>query len=125
MQRSPFRRLLIIYHFVKLNDFMFKKKRDQLHNSIRLGVLSQVKEMLQEKDNQCVMLAMAKNERSRSCLHIAVLNQNEEIVKFLAENFPTTLNVVDNVRQIPYKFYELNTKYTEISQFVCLVKCRD
>jgi len=55
--------------------------------------------MLRERDNQCVMLAMTKNERSRCSLHIAVLNQNEEIVQFLVENFPTTLNVVDNVRK--------------------------
>lgn len=89
----------MLNHFVKLHGILLKEKRDQLHKSIRLGVLSHVKEILQEKDNQCVMLAITKNERSRCSLHIAVLNQNEKIVQFLVENFPTTLNVVDNVRQ--------------------------
>lgn len=46
------------------------------------------------------MLAMAKNERSRCSLHIAVLSQNEEIVRFLAGNFPSTLDVFDNVRKL-------------------------
>lgn len=60
--------------------------------------MGQVEEMLQAKDDECFMLAMAKNERSRCSLHIAVLSQNEEIVRLLAENFPNTLDVVDNVR---------------------------
>lgn len=55
--------------------------------------------MLQEQDDECAMLAIAKNERSRCSLHIAVLSQNEEIVRFLAENYPTTLEVLDNVRR--------------------------
>lgn len=54
--------------------------------------------MLQERDDECIMLAIAKNERCRCSLHIAVLSQNVEIVRFLAENFPTTLDVLDNVR---------------------------
>lgn len=45
------------------------------------------------------MLAMAKNEWSRCSLHIAVLSQNENIVRFLAESFPVTLDVLDNVRR--------------------------
>lgn len=64
-----------------------------------MGIQGQVKEMLHEKDHQCDMLAVAKNERSRCSLHTAVLSQNEEIVRFLAENFPATLDVLDNVRK--------------------------
>jgi len=75
-----------------------KEKRKRLHREIFLGAQSQVKEMLYERDDECVMLAMAKNERSRCSLHIAVLSQNEEILRLIAENFPTTLFVLDNVR---------------------------
>lgn len=82
---------------------LLKEKLERLHRIIRLGARSQVEEMLRERDNECIMLTMAKNVRSRCSLHIAVLSQNEEIVRFLAENFPTTLDVLDNVRQ--YYFY--------------------
>lgn len=64
-----------------------------------MGVHHQVKEILQEEDDECIMLTMAKNERSQCSLHIAVLRQKEEIVRFLCERFSITLNVVDNVRQ--------------------------
>jgi len=76
-----------------------KEKRKRLHRDIILGAKGQVQEMLHELDNECVMLAMAKNERSRCSLHIAVLSQNEEILRLIAENFPTTLFVLDNVRK--------------------------
>lgn len=75
-----------------------KEKRKRLHREIVLGAQNQVEEMLYERDDECVMLAMAKNERSRCSLHIAVLSQNEEILRLIAENFPTTLFVLDNVR---------------------------
>lgn len=87
---------------------LFKEKRERLHRIIRLGGRSQVEEMLQERDDECIMLAIAKNERCRCSLHIAVLSQNEEIVRFLAENFPTTLDVLDNVRQ--YIFFKESDK---------------
>jgi len=78
---------------------LFKEKRERLHRAIRLGSPRQIEEMLQERDDECVMLAMAKNERSRCSLHIAVLSQNEGIVRFIAGNFPSTLDVLDNVRR--------------------------
>lgn len=74
-----------------------QEKRDRLHTTIRLGAYSQVKQMLQEEDDECIMLTIAKNEQSRCSLHIAVLRQNEEIVRFLSEHYSTTLNVLDNV----------------------------
>lgn len=86
-------------------NLLFKEKREQLHRCIRLRALGQVKEMLQERDDECVMLAIAKNERSWCSLHVAVLSQNDDIVRFLAENFPATLNVVDNVRKYLYIYF--------------------
>ncbi|XP_022163179.1 uncharacterized protein LOC111028747 [Myzus persicae] len=77
----------------------FEEKRKRLHREIFLGAQDQVEEMLHERDDECVMLAMAKNERSRCSLHIAVLSQNEEILRLIAENFPTTLFVLDNIER--------------------------
>lgn len=77
-----------------------------------MGVHYHVKEILQEKDDECVMLTMAKNERSQCSLHLAVLRQNEEIVRFLSECFSTTLNVLDNVRQKYRLYYYLITVIT-------------
>jgi len=82
-----------------IENVLFKEKRERLHRAIRLGSPRQIEEMLQEQDDECVMLAMAKNERSRCSLHIAVLCQNEDIVRFIAGNFPSTLDVLDNVRR--------------------------
>jgi len=89
-----------------------KEKRKRLHRSIRLGDQDQVKGMLQERDNECIMLAMAKDERSRCSLHIAVLSQNKDIVRFLADNFPATIDVIDNVSQ-----YIVFLKLNMIKQF--------
>ncbi|XP_025200048.1 uncharacterized protein LOC112597980 [Melanaphis sacchari] len=77
----------------------FEEKRKRLHREIFSGAQNKVEEILKERNNECVMLAMAKNERSRCSLHIAVLSQNEEILRLIAENFPTTLFVLDNIER--------------------------
>lgn len=43
------------------------------------------------------LLAIGKNSYGRCTLHVAVLCQHEEIVDFLSNTFPDTLNVGDNV----------------------------
>lgn len=43
------------------------------------------------------LLAIGKNSYGRCSLHIAVLCQQEEIVDFLANSFPDTLKLGDNV----------------------------
>lgn len=97
---------MIIYDNIKCYA-LFKEKRDRLHRAIRLGSQRQIEEILKERDDECDMLAIAKNERSRCSLHIAVLSQNEGIVRFLAEHFPTTLDVLDNVRRNNISFINL------------------
>ncbi|XP_026805611.1 uncharacterized protein LOC113548763 isoform X1 [Rhopalosiphum maidis] len=77
----------------------FEEKRKRLHREIFSGAQGKVEEILKERNDECVMLAMAKNERSRCSLHIAVLSQNEEILRLIAENFPTTLFVLDNIER--------------------------
>jgi len=92
-----------------VQNIIIKEKRKRLHRDIFSGAQSQVEEILRERDDECIMLAMAKNERSRCSLHIAVLSQNEEILRLIAENFPATLFVLDNVRE--NNFILLNRNY--------------
>lgn len=46
------------------------------------------------------LLAIGKNSYGRCSLHIAVLCQQEEIVDYLANTFPETLKVGDNVSTV-------------------------
>ncbi|XP_050440566.1 uncharacterized protein LOC126845740 isoform X2 [Adelges cooleyi] len=93
----------------------FEEQRERLHRAVRLGNQNLVEEMLQPMDDQCVMLATAKNERARCSLHIAVLSQNEEIVRFLGENFPTTLSVYDNIERTALHYAMAMDKVEAIS----------
>uniref|UniRef100_A0A2S2QGK5 Uncharacterized protein n=1 Tax=Sipha flava TaxID=143950 RepID=A0A2S2QGK5_9HEMI len=100
---------------------MFEEKRKQLHIAIRFGAQSQVEDILQERNDESVMLAMAKNERSRCSLHIAVLSQNEKIVRFLAKNFPSTLTVLDNIERTALH-YAMSVDQVEVMSTI-LIGC--
>lgn len=71
----------------------FETSREKLHRFIRNGDLNQVKEYV-EMDQR---LVFAKNYFGRCSLHIAVLNEKEEIVEYLARSFRSLLFVGDNV----------------------------
>lgn len=43
------------------------------------------------------LLALGKNSMGRCALHIAVLRENEKLVKFIVRMFPETLRIGDNV----------------------------
>lgn len=60
-----------------------------------------VAELLQVGDSRARLLATARNAMGRCSLHVAVLCQQEQLVAFLAHNFPETLAVGDNVRCAP------------------------
>ncbi|XP_046391522.1 uncharacterized protein LOC124159656 [Ischnura elegans] len=49
-------------------------------------------------------LAVAKNRRSRCSMHVAVLCQHLEIVRFIAQHFPQTLHVGDNLERTPLHY---------------------
>lgn len=46
------------------------------------------------------LLAMGKNSYGRCTLHVAVLCEQEEIVDYVANTFPDTLKIGDNVREL-------------------------
>lgn len=57
-----------------------------------------MKELLGTNNGGGKLLAMGKNSMGRCALHIAVLRENEEMVRYIARTYPETLRIGDNVR---------------------------
>lgn len=70
-----------------------------MHHAIREGNLTDVRQMLADANDTGSgrLLAIGKNSYGRCTLHVAVLCQQEEIVDYLANTFPETLSIGDNV----------------------------
>lgn len=68
-----------------------------MHAAIRANDVDRVKELLNKNNGGGKLLAVGKNSLGRCALHIAVLWENEEIVKFIARTYPETLRIGDNV----------------------------
>lgn len=89
----------------------FEERRDRVLRAIRQGGgqgAQEVAELLQPADSRAKLLAAARNAMGRCSLHVAVLCQHEELVAFLAHNFPDTLHVGDNVSAAPKRYYNKN-----------------
>lgn len=69
-----------------------------MHAAIRANDEDRVKELLHKNNGGGKLLAVGKNSISRCALHIAVLREQEELVKFIAKTYPETLRIGDNVR---------------------------
>lgn len=69
-----------------------------MHHEIRAGNVAKVKELLNKNNGGGKLLAMGKNSMSRCALHIAVLRENEEMVRYIAKTYSETLRIGDNVR---------------------------
>lgn len=78
----------------------FEERRERVHHAIREGSMNDIMQMLadEKETGSGKLLAIGKNSYGRCSLHIAVLCQQEEIVDYLANTFPDTLKVGDNVR---------------------------
>lgn len=79
----------------------FEERRERVHHGIRQGSLTEVKQLLADENDtgSGKLLAIGKNSYGRCTLHIAVLCQQEEIVDYLANNFPETLRIGDNLER--------------------------
>lgn len=79
--------------------YLFQEKRERVHYAIRQGNINDMKELLADENDtgSGKLLAIGKNNYGRCSLHIAVLCQQEEIVDYLANTFPETLKLGDNV----------------------------
>jgi len=75
-----------------------QKNRDELHTFIRHGYVEGVLN-LTEADNS---LVIAKSQRGRSALHIAVLFANLDIIETLIRANSKAVNTPDNVRLIHF-----------------------
>nr|CAD7430962.1 unnamed protein product [Timema monikensis] len=77
------------------------ERREMVHQAIRQGSLEQVTSMLTPEEGVGAgLLAVGKNLYGRCSLHVAVLCQNEDVVQFIANKFPETLRVGDNLERI-------------------------
>ena len=74
-------------------------QREQVHHEIRTGNVARVKELLGKNNGGGKLLAMGKNSMGRSALHIAVLRENEETVRYIARMYPETLRIGDNLER--------------------------
>ncbi|XP_018338155.1 PREDICTED: uncharacterized protein LOC108746104 isoform X2 [Trachymyrmex septentrionalis] len=74
-------------------------QREEVHAAIRANDEERVKELLNKNNGGGKLLAVGKNLMSRCALHIAVLLENEELVKFIAKTYPETLRIGDNLER--------------------------
>ncbi|XP_076180840.1 uncharacterized protein LOC143153464 isoform X2 [Ptiloglossa arizonensis] len=74
-------------------------QREEVHYEIRMDNVAKVKELLSRNNGGGKLLAMGKNPMSRCALHIAVLRENEELVKYIAKTYPETLRIGDNLER--------------------------
>ncbi|XP_044261810.1 uncharacterized protein LOC123009499 [Tribolium madens] len=79
----------------------FEEKRERVHHAIRLGSINDVTALLADENEtgSGKLLAIGKNSYGRCSLHIAVLCQQEEIADYLANTFPDTLKLGDNLER--------------------------
>ncbi|XP_043506689.1 uncharacterized protein LOC122527005 isoform X1 [Frieseomelitta varia] len=74
-------------------------QREEVHQEIRTGNVAKVKELLNKNNGGGKLLAMGKNSMSRCALHIAVLRENVEMVRYIAKTYPETLRIGDNLER--------------------------
>ncbi|OXU20242.1 hypothetical protein TSAR_003234 [Trichomalopsis sarcophagae] len=73
--------------------------RDDIHRAIRAGESLKVRELLEVNGEGARLLALGKNSTGRCSLHIAVLREHEDIVRYIAKTHPETLRVGDNLER--------------------------
>ncbi|XP_046737338.1 uncharacterized protein LOC124406047 isoform X4 [Diprion similis] len=77
----------------------FVSRREEVHQAVRRGDTNAVKELLSDGNGGGRLLAVGKNSMGRCALHIATLGQHVEMVKFIAQNYPETLKIGDNLER--------------------------
>lgn len=67
-------------------------KINDVHKAVREGDLRRLKEMLEKKK-----LVLARDRKGATPLHNAILYEQTDVVRYLAQTFPQTLNAPDYV----------------------------
>ncbi|XP_063974585.1 uncharacterized protein LOC135161174 isoform X4 [Diachasmimorpha longicaudata] len=74
-------------------------QREEVHRAIRGGDLGATKEILSRYGGGGTLLAVGKNTVGRCSIHIAVLCEHVDIVRYLANTYPETLRIGDNLNR--------------------------
>lgn len=77
----------------------FVNQREEVHAAIRANDVDRAKDLLRKNNGGGKLLAVGKNSIGRCALHIAVLGENEELVKFITKTYPETLRIGDNLER--------------------------
>ncbi|XP_011690642.1 PREDICTED: serine/threonine-protein phosphatase 6 regulatory ankyrin repeat subunit A-like isoform X5 [Wasmannia auropunctata] len=77
----------------------YVNQREEVHAAIRASDEERAKELLNKNNGGGKLLAVGKNSIGRCALQIAVLLENEELVKFIAKTYPETLRIGDNLER--------------------------
>ncbi|XP_024872709.1 uncharacterized protein LOC112455174 isoform X2 [Temnothorax curvispinosus] len=77
----------------------YVNQREEVHAAIRTIDEDRAKELLSKTNGGGKLLAVGKNSIGRCALHIAVLREDEGLVKFIAKMYPETLRIGDNLER--------------------------
>ncbi|KAH9628826.1 hypothetical protein HF086_004986 [Spodoptera exigua] len=80
----------------------FEESRESLHGAVRRGDLPAVQAALSGEGGRT--LARCQNTFGRTALHVAVLAQHEDVVSYLAQNYPELLRIGDNLERTPLHY---------------------
>lgn len=69
-------------------------RRTQVAAVIKEGTLRDVKQLIDRKE-----LATVRDEFGGTSMHDAVIEENSQIVRYLTESFPDTVNITDKVNE--------------------------
>uniref|UniRef100_A0A915PJ46 Uncharacterized protein n=1 Tax=Setaria digitata TaxID=48799 RepID=A0A915PJ46_9BILA len=72
---------------------------DEIHKTIKFGHLERAKELLSSKK-----LAIARNRRGHTPLHTAIIYEQTEIIRYIAQHFPSVLNAPDYNKRTPLHY---------------------
>ncbi|XP_074113687.1 uncharacterized protein LOC141536828 isoform X2 [Cotesia typhae] len=96
-------------------------QRNELHRVIRGGDLESTQKIFQKNGGGSTLFAIGKNTLGRCSLHIAVLGEHVDIVRYIAENYPETLRIGDNMERTALH-YAMGVPSVEILTSI-LIKC--
>jgi nucleolar GTP-binding protein len=90
-QFQEYRALLPLTHF--------QSKIEKIHKAVKDGDIETVRQLMTSKK-----LALARDKHGLTPLHCAIVNEQSEIIRFIASKFPSVLNAPDYNKRSPMHF---------------------
>lgn len=81
--------------FISLSSFIFQTKISHVHDAVSRGSLAEAQKLISEEPKK--KLAIAKDPAGTPLLHKAVYHDHRDIVEWLVQNFPITVQQKDKV----------------------------